>query len=92
MSVTGTLVLVPNPCTTRPCLPGMALAVQGEHGGSGHALRYLTKGGAYVVDPADLGRAIRVGASVRVAGIPHEAQDTDGEVVVSIETERVDAE
>ena len=26
-TIRGTLELVPNPCTTRPCIPGLALAV-----------------------------------------------------------------
>jgi hypothetical protein len=39
-TLVGTLTLVPNPCTTRPCLPGMAFAVV-----VGHTPYFLTKDG-----------------------------------------------
>ncbi len=35
-TITGRYVFVPNPCTTEPCLPGMAYAV--ESGGQGYLL------------------------------------------------------
>lgn len=40
-TIHGTLELVPNPCTTRPCLPGLAFAVVADG-----VPYFLTKGGA----------------------------------------------
>jgi hypothetical protein len=45
---TGKLEFLPNPCTTKPCLPGLALAVVSADG----VTYFLTRDGKFQMQPA----------------------------------------
>ena len=70
-TITGTLTLVPNPCTTRPCLPGMAFAVV-----VGHTPYFLAKNGKLCMNDYAWGpSAPRPGAQVTATGAVEEKHD-----------------
>lgn len=71
-TLTGVLSLVPNPCTTRPCLPGLALAVV-----VGPTPYFLTRNGKLCRDDDALGRRAPVGAKVRVSGAVETSRDVN---------------
>lgn len=79
--VEGALVLVPNPCTTQPCLPGMALAVD-----TGDGPCFLTRQGTWLMDPGALGPPpVAIGDLVRVTGSVNQAVDVRGEAFRTVE-------
>lgn len=60
----GTLELVPNPCTTRPCIPGLALAVVVDG-----VPYFLTENEALCMHDRDWGRELPApGKPVAVTG------------------------
>lgn len=77
----GPLVLAPNPCVTRPCLPGMALAIS-----VGGELCFITRQGALQFDTSALGSpGLTVGHVVVANGTMSEISDVHGEVFPAIE-------
>lgn len=84
--VEGALVLTPNPCTTQPCLPGMALAVD-----TGDGPCFLTRKGTWLMDPSTLGpAAVAIGDMVRVTGSVNQAVDVRGEAFRMVEVDSVE--
>ena len=80
---TGKLELLPNPCTTKPCLPGLALAVVSED----RVARFLTRNGRFYMQPtADLPSP---GERVVVVGTLREQKDVDGKSFQTIEVSSV---
>jgi hypothetical protein len=75
---TGKLELVPNPCTTKPCLPGLAFAVIADR-----VPHFLTRNGRfYMQNAADLPSP---GETVVAAGVVHEQKDVNGNTFKTIE-------
>ena len=81
-TITGTVALLPNPCTTKPCLPGMALAVIANDG-----VRYfLTKdGGFYMQDSGESKQMPAPGDKVVARGDVQEKLDITGNTFTTIE-------
>jgi hypothetical protein len=84
-SVRGTVQVLPNPCTTRPCLPGMALALEATTG-----TWYLVRNRAFVDDLGVLGGSKEVGQQVTVTGRTAQRHDVDGEVFRTIELDQIE--
>jgi hypothetical protein len=83
--LTGRCVFVPNPCTTMPCLPGMAWAVETEK-----RLYYLTSGGHWSAEDSPWGGYTpRVGDHISVIGRVSSHQDARGESYWIVEVESV---
>ena len=77
----GPLVLAPNPCTTRPCLPGMALAID-----AGGELCFITRQGSMQPDTSTLGSpGLTIGQIVIATGTASDITDVRGEVFRAIE-------
>jgi hypothetical protein len=80
-TLTGVLTLVPNPCTTRPCLPGMALAIV-----VGPTPYFLTRNGTLCRDVHAWGRhAPTPGTEVTVSGEVETRTDVNDCVFRTIE-------
>lgn len=81
-TIAGTLALLPNPCTTKPCLPGLALAVIAED-----SERYfLTKaGGFYIQDYGEDSDLPAPGDKVLATGDVRESRDIAGNTFSTIE-------
>jgi hypothetical protein len=74
-TVTGRCVFVPNPCTTQPCLPGMAYALLGDDG----ELLFITRGGHWSDQPPRVGGlTLQVGDRLALTGGVSEHQDAFG--------------
>jgi hypothetical protein len=67
-------VLLPNPCTTRPCLPGLTLAVDGPAG-----RHFLKRSKTWIADPEQLAAGLAAGDEVTVTGEGSSATDVDGQ-------------
>ncbi len=82
-TLTGRYVLVPNPCTTDPCLPGLAYAVN-----SGGREYFLTTQGRWS-DRARTWGDFRPSenAMVTVTGRVEQRTDIHGEAFLTIEVE-----
>ena len=81
VTVRGPLVLAPSPCTTRPCLPGMALAVD-----AGGELCFITRQGAVLFGTSALGSpGLAIGQAVVANGTMSEIPDVRGEVFRALE-------
>ena len=81
--ITGKLELLPNPCTTKPCLPGLAFAVVADD----RVPHFLTRDGRFVMHSA--GDLPSPGEKVVVVGDVHEQQDVNGKTFKSIELRTV---
>ena len=82
-TVTGKYVLLPNPCTTRPCLPGMAYAIE-----SGGQQLFLTRAGRWSASALTWGDfAPDVGDTVTVVGQVSQRTDVRGQPFFTIEVE-----
>lgn len=82
-TITGTYVFVPNPCTTEPCLPGMAYAVR-----SATQCVFLTAGGRWLDTALEWqGWTPQVGAAVTVAGKVTQRTDVRGQPFLTMEVE-----
>jgi hypothetical protein len=81
-TITGTLTLLPNPCTTKPCLPGMAFAVIADD-----SVRYfLTRdGGFYMLNSGASKNIPAPGDKVVASGDVQEKQDIAGNIFTTIE-------
>lgn len=79
--ITGMLTLLPTPCTTTPCLPGMALVVVAGDG----AQYFLTKNGGYLQDLAGGQSMSQPGDKVIVSGTTQDQRDTAGNAFTIIE-------
>ncbi len=79
----GTLVLVPNPCTTEPCLPGMALALDAD----GELLVLTQRGGWLPAGVSLPGRAPALGQRLRVRGELRQGRDIHGDPFLQLELE-----
>lgn len=81
----GPLVLAPNPCTTEPCLPGMALAID-----VGGELCFVTHQGSWQADTGALGHpGLTVGQVVVANGTMKEITDVRGKVFRAIEVNSI---
>ena len=81
VAITGSLILAPNPCTTEPCLPGMALAIHSDG-----RLLFLTSSGAFRTTTTAWAEAeIEPGAVVTVRGVVRERRDVAGRPYLTIE-------
>ena len=70
--ITGKLELLPNPCTTKPCLPALAFAVVDED----RVAHFLSRDGRFVLhNAADLPSP---GERVVAVGEVEEQQDVNG--------------
>ncbi len=76
--ITGKLELLPNPCTTKPCLPALAFAVVDED----RVAHFLSRDGRFVLHAADLPSP---GEQVVAVGEVHEQQDVNGKTFKTIE-------
>jgi len=80
-SITGHYALAPNPCTTKPCLPGMAYAVNVN--GSDY---FLTVGGRWFSQNRSWdGYMAELGDTVIVTGEVSERKDIRQEAFLTIE-------
>jgi hypothetical protein len=93
VTLRGSLVLLANPCTTQPCLPGVALALAPPADAGGPHPCFLTRHGAFVSDPRALpgGSRAAIGELLEVVGERSERYDVHGEKVVTIEVADVQA-
>src|SRR5688572_22001144 len=80
-TITGTLTLLPSPCTTEPCLPGMALAIVTV----GDAQYFLAKNGGFLQDLAGGGPMPQPGDTVVASGTTHDKRDTAGATFTILE-------
>lgn len=87
MILHGQVVLVPNPCTTRPCLPGMALAIRATPGSGEQGLWYLVRDGAFLTDPESPPGTPPVGTLARASGVAHTHVDVNGDPYTTFETD-----
>ncbi len=82
-TLTGRYAFVPNPCTTQPCLPGMAFAVEC----AGQCF-LLTQSGRWSDHPwISQGWSPAVGNSVSVTGRVTQHTDIRGDSFFTIEVE-----
>lgn len=82
-TISGRYVLAPNPCTTEPCLPGMAYAVE-----SGGRDFFLTVGGRWSAEARRWsGWTPEPGDAVKVTGRVEERTDIRGGAFLTIEVE-----
>ncbi len=79
--ITGKLELLPNPCTTKPCLPGLAFAVVADG-----VPYFLSSNGGFVMHNADLPPA---GETVVAVGVVLEAMDVNGNPFKTIKLKSV---
>lgn len=86
-TVQGLLVLLPNPCTTQPCLPGLALAVRGDARDGQRGLWYLQRGGGFVTDPAEIPGRPQLGIPLRISGTLRPGRDVHGEVYQTLQVD-----
>jgi hypothetical protein len=77
----GRYEFLPNPCTTRPCLPGMAYALK-----AGDAVLFVTSGGRWFAEARSWGGYTpQPGDGVVVTGEVREQLDADGQTFLVIE-------
>jgi len=80
-SVTGIYTQVPNPCLTKPCLPGMVPAVK-----TGNQVCYLLTNGHFLPDDFIFGDySPNQGEKVEIVGIKGTMTDIFGETFYVIE-------
>jgi hypothetical protein len=84
-TVRGRIGLLPNPCTTQPCLPGLALAIEGPAG-----RHFLTRGRAWVTDPGALAPDLAPGDEVVVTGVEARRTDVHGQPFRTLDVESVE--
>ena len=81
----GRYVMVPNPCTTRPCLPGMAYALQ-----TPTDRYYLTRAGRWsATATAWGGYAPQIGDPIYVTGVVDDHVDAFGKPYLTLEAASV---
>ena len=81
-TITGTLALLPNPCTTKPCLPGMAFAVIADDS----VQYFLTRdGGFYILGSGESKNMPTPGDKVVASGDVQEKHDVAGNIFTTIE-------
>ena len=86
-TVQGRCVFVPNPCTTQPCLPGMAHALLADDG----ELWFITRGGQWSDQPPRVGaRTLHVGERLVLTGEASERSDAFGRPYRLIEAASVE--
>jgi len=84
--IAGRYAFVPNPCTTIPCLPGMAYAIE-----SGGQCYFLTLGGRWSSQAhAWKGWKPSVGDAVTVSGDVRQQTDVNGNPFLVIEVKSLD--
>jgi len=80
-TITGRYSCVPNPCTTDPCLPGMAYAVLADD-----TCYYITIGGYWFSENRSWGAYTpEPGDPVTVTGRLQEQEDVSGNLFYTIE-------
>ncbi|MGK7914653.1 MAG: hypothetical protein AB4038_03785 [Prochloraceae cyanobacterium] len=81
ITVTGEYTFVPNPCTTKPCLPGFIFALQVNE-----TYYYLMVEGQWLWETQSWdGFVPQVGQTVKVSGEISEQIDTAGQVFYNLE-------
>ena len=84
-TVTGSLTLAPNPCTTEPCLPGLAYAIDADG-----RLMFMTTDEALRMHGGEwLDVRLGPGSQVTVRGIVRERRDIVGRPYLAIEVTSV---
>ena len=84
-SLIGRCTLAPNPCTTTPCLPGVAYAVECEA-----ELYFLTLAGRWSAQARSYaGYTAQVGDEVEVTGLVHRRMDIFGKPFFTVEVSSV---
>jgi hypothetical protein len=79
--VTGLLILAPNPCTTEPCLPGLAYAIDAD----GRHLFVTTDGALRMQGHRWAEADLEPGSRVAAHGIVRERRDMAGRPYLEIE-------
>lgn len=81
-TLTGTLSLEPNPCTTKPCLPGIAFALVTDDG-----VRYfLTRRGGFIMPSSAESNSLPApGDKVVAGGSVQEEHDIAGNIFRTLE-------
>ncbi|MCX7097259.1 MAG: hypothetical protein NTV43_05060 [Methylococcales bacterium] len=80
-TITGKLALLPNPCTSEPCLPGMAYALD-----AGNKVYFLTRGERWSDRPIVAeGSVLALDARLTVAGHIAQRWDIRGESFLTLE-------
>lgn len=83
-TISGRYVFVPNPCTTEPCLPGMAYAIESDEG----ECFFLTLGGSWSDRPFDWnGWKPSLGEVICAKGKISRQTDRKGNLFATIEVE-----
>jgi hypothetical protein len=82
---TGKLELLPNPCTTKPCLPGLALAVVTTEGAS----HFLTRDGKFYMHSNAVDTP-SPGEMVVAVGFVQERQDVYGKSFKTIDVQSLE--
>lgn len=80
-TVTGSLILAPNPCTTEPCLPGLAYAIEAD----GRHLFVTTDGALRMQGHRWAEADLEPGSRVAAHGIVRARQDIAGRPYLAIE-------
>ena len=83
ITITGKYAFLPNPCTTKPCLPGMAYVLE-----SSGQYFFLTMGGRWLDKPVERwGWTPELGDIVTLSGRVTQRRDVHGEPFLTIEVE-----
>jgi hypothetical protein len=80
-TVTGSLILAPNPCTTEPCLPGLAYAIDAD----GRRVFVTTDGALRMHGHHWVEAELEPGSRVAGRGIVKERRDISGRPYLAIE-------
>ena len=86
-TIKGTLVLLPNPCTSKPCLPGMAFAVNAD----GVPYFLVKNDRFYMHGSSETNNLPNPGETVVASGVVREKHDVAGNPFTTIETSSFDA-
>jgi hypothetical protein len=80
-TIKGTLVLLPNPCTSKPCLPGMAFAVNADS-----VSYFLVRNDRfYMQGSSEMNKLPNPGETVVASGVVQEKHDVAGKPFTTIE-------
>ena len=81
-TITGALVLLSNPCTSKPCLPGMAFAITADD----NAIYFLVKQGQFFMPGSGkIEDMPEPGERIIASGTVHESHDIAGNLFKTIE-------
>jgi len=81
--ISGTFTLEPNPCLTKPCLPGVIPAIRTEK-----IIYFLVVEGHYANDPFTWqGRQLKIGETIRLKGKVSTKTDINKEKFYTLDLE-----